>query len=343
MDRPKKNTAMSEQHHSNLLFDTSIYRLLFNKTRGRDNWNSLLTSILSFEPRFEELNHTIITSTALFLEAIGVPLKKINAELEGLVKDYVRELKVYRNRSDQEGNILDALFVFYRNFYRHHPLLDLTALEQRTNEQYTHFSDIHEHANPLFLLSVRRWLDAYKDQEAWNTLAIELAFDAMGRFSDACRPYCSSANSSRETSDRMNIAMIKCWSNWISQKINVSAYRFVSNIFENLNEKPTSSQSILPGASLGKLDDYGDCDIVHYCLFGAFIEGNKSQILHHPIKAFILEQEANSFIFRVKKYRIMLNLIRHTLQAELPLKSGLVYTVDPSTMRVIEQIDVASL
>lgn len=176
-----------------------------------------------------------------------------------------------------------------------------------------------------------------------NTLFIELAFDAVGRFSDLCKPKCVSLEL-RAVSDRHDIAMMKCWLGWISKKINVSAYRFVARIFARLNQNPLTNPKILSGAFLGKLDDAGDCDLIHLCFFGAFISLEEEQkIIHQPVKAFILQQEAKNFVLRVRHYKVMLDLIKNTLDLSLSLQPGLVYAVNPETGQVTECIRIDTI
>jgi hypothetical protein len=150
----------------------------------------------------------------------------------------------------------------------------------------------------------------------------------VGRFSDLCF--------SEETSidpDKLNIAMIKCWVGWIKQSINLSAYSFMSHIFHRLEQ--TSILKLVEGES---------SELVHFCLFGVFSPSKKSQKPdQQPVKVFIAESKAHLFLLKMLLYRIMLNVIENTLNTRLSLRPGIIYTVDPSKMRVTNCIRIDKL
>ena len=302
--------------------------------------------MLSHEPDFEDSNHRIVTSSALFLESMGIPLHEINTELEECLKMFARVLGAsHRAHHWNERDVLDTVFMLCFDFYRSHPLLSTAAIGQRTHDQYHHFSTIYGQGEPLFLLSMKRWLDAYKQPMALDTLYTELSFEGLGRFMDICTPYLS-PNEPPITADLRDIAMMKCWKGWISEKFNVSAYRFVARIFERTNQQSWADPKIkiLRSAFMNKTDGAGDFDLIHFCFFGAFVFlDNHRRFLNQGVKAFIREDRPQNIILRVRYYKVMLNLIKQTLNISLALQPGLIYTVDPKKMRVTECIKIESL
>ncbi|MGH2612172.1 MAG: hypothetical protein ACRDFB_03875 [Rhabdochlamydiaceae bacterium] len=302
--------------------------------------------MLSYEPAFKDANHRIVTSSALFLESMGIPLCEINAELEECLRMFARVLGAsHRAHHWSERDVLDTVFMLCFDFYRSHSLLSTTAIEQRTQDQYHHFSTIYGHGKPLFLPSIKRWLEAYKQPKGLDALYTELSFEGLGRFMDICTPYLSPSELPINA-DLRDIAMMKCWKGWISEKFNISAYRFVARIFESTNQEPWATQKIkiLRSAFRSHTDGAGDFDLIHFCFFGAFIFlDNHKTVLHQGVKAFIREEWAQNFILRVRYYKVMLNLIKQTLDIPLSLQPGLVYTIDPKTVRVTECIRIESL
>jgi hypothetical protein len=320
--------------------------LLFDKENYQGNWNSFTESMLSHEPDFEESNHRIVTSSALFLESIGIPLSEINTELEECLRMFARVLGAsHRAHHWSERDILDTVFMLCFDFYRSHPLLSTAVIEQHTHDQYHHFSTIYGHGKPLFLLSMKRWLDAYKQPKALETLYTELSFEGLGRFMGICTPYLSPIEAPIN-SDLRDIAMMKCWKEWIADKLNVSAYRFVARIFERADQQSWSDPKIkiFRSAFMNKADGAGDFDLIHFCFFGAFVFlDNGRKVLHQSVKAFIREDKAQNFILRIRYYKVMLDLIKRTLDIPLCLQRGIVYTIDPKTARVTERIRIESL
>lgn len=302
--------------------------------------------MLSYEPGFEGSNHRIVTSSALFLESIGIPLRKIDIELEECLRMFARVLGAsHRAHQWSERDVLDTVFMLCFDFYQKHPLLSIATIEQRAHDQYHHFSTIYGEGKPLFLLSIKRWLDAYKQPKVLDTLYTELSFEGLGRFMDICTPYLSPSEPPINA-DLRDIAMMKCWKGWISEKFNVSAYRFVARIFERTNEAPWTDPKIkiLRTAFRNMTDSAGDFDLIHFCFFGVFIFlDNHRKVLHQSVKTFIREEMAQNFILRVRYYKIMLDLIKRTLAIPLSLQPGLVYTIDPKTMRITERIQIESL
>jgi hypothetical protein len=307
--------ARLKEEDSNLLFDSNIQRRLFDEPFRYDLWDALAASILSYEPSFNEIAHRVISSTAPFLESMGLSLKEVRSRLENFIKEHKKLLISYRSCHGKEASILDALFFICRNFYDQNQMQDLTESEQRMNGQKQKMQMVHSRSDDL---------------------SIELAFEAMSHFEDFCLLEESDLNQ-----DKLSIAMIKCWMGWISQNTNVSAYRFISQILKHSKGHKEIEEGIWTHA-LDLVDDSND-DLVHFCVFGAFIAPEEKKASQQPVKVFIPTEKANQFILKVLYYKIMLKLIENTLNLRIPLQTGLIYIVEADDMKIVNCIRVEDL
>jgi hypothetical protein len=287
-----------------------MHSLLLDSRSPHNYWNDLTASAALFDRSFTKATHRALISPSGFLDVS--PLE-IDSELEGFIHHRKKSLTSYRSCRGKETGMLDALFSICLDFYNQHSQSNLRELEKRAKDRCQHFSTtLGIHSYPI----------------TSSDLPIELAFKAMSRFSE----FCLSEEPSLDP-DKLNIAMIKCWVGWVEQHVNISIYPFVSQILHRLEETHTLKSA-----------EEGNSDLVHFCLFGAFISSKENQKPEHqPVKLFITEPKANQFILQVLSYKIMLNLIEHTLNTRLPLQPGIIYTVDPAKMRVTDCIRIDQL
>ncbi len=269
------------------------------------SWSLLVDSVHSRDPLFQSYDE-IFPTGAIFFKSLNISTESLDKELENHVMHHRALLRSYNSRHGKEVSFVDALFFLCHNFYKRH-----LAKLARDNQQ-------DSLGGPKYLRSL-------------EDLSIELAFDAMGKLKKM-----ASVENNQLDLEKTEIAMLKSWLGWISQGKNVSAYGLISEIFDRVCTADVWSNNLSNRTP-------EDPNIVHFCLFGAFIcsEGQKS--IHHPIKAFLSEQEAPDLLINLLYYKIMLNLIENTLCIRVPLRAGTIYVVDSDTMRVTESICINKL
>jgi len=286
-----------------LLLGSNIQRLL--SASSPHSWSLLVDSAYRRDPLFQ--NHDEVFPTgAIFLKSLNVSPNSLNKELEKHVMHHKALLRSYNSHHGKEGSFVDALFFLCHNFYKRH-----LAKFARDNHQDS--------------LTTPKYLRSSED------LSIELAFDAMGKLKKM-----ASVENIQLDPEKTEIAMLKSWLGWISQGKNVSAYGLISEIFDrvctedvwfnNLSNRPQE-----------------DPNIVHFCLFGAFLPSEGQKSISHPIKAFVSQQEASHLLTSLLYYKIMLKLIENTLCIQIPLRAGTIYVVDAHSMRVTESICINKL
>ena len=245
----------------NTLFETRVARLLFNKVHYEVNWDNFISSLLPYEPDWENEEHLIITPHSIRLEVIGVSLRAINTDLRIVIEEYKQMLMAYRTNQDQDCDLLDAMMIFCLSFYENHPSLSIEYLKELSRRQFSHFSKIHEFGKPLHKLMIEDWIEAFNHPSGHKELCKNLAWDAVGRFIDICR-FEFDIEARKKTSQKLDLSMLKGWAKLlINAQHNFSAYRFVSRIFER--DISSSAINSPPTKSLSLLNDAGDCDVVH--------------------------------------------------------------------------------
>lgn len=232
-----KQPGLPSAYDSNLLFDASIQNLFLGPTIHPDNWDNLAASVASFDRSFATTTHRVLLPSSVSFEFS--PLE-IDSELKKLILHHKKRLTFHRSCRGIESGLIDALFSICHSFYDQHPLFNLDEVEKQARNRYKNFS---------ILSGIDSHLITPTD------LPVELAFNAVGRFSAFCL-----AEEPSIDPDKLNIALIKCWVGWIGQRVNVSAYSFMSHIFHQLEQTP-----------ILKLVEGESSELVHFCLFGAFI------------------------------------------------------------------------
>jgi hypothetical protein len=175
----------------------------------------------------------------------------LDKELEKHVLHHKALLRSYNSRHGKEGSFVDALFFLCHNFYKRH-----LAKLARDNHQ-------DSLGGPKYLRSL-------------EDLSIELAFDAMGKL----KKMASVENNQLDT-EKTEISMLKSWLGWISQGKNVSVYGVVSEIFNRVCTEDVWSNNLSNMAQ-------DDPNMVHFCLFGAFLPSDRQKLISHPIKACLI-------------------------------------------------------
>lgn len=281
-----------------LLLGSNIQRLL--SASSPHSWSLLVDSAHRRDPLFQSHDEVFPTG-AIFFKSLNVSSNSLDKELEKHVMHHKALLRSYNSHHGKEGSFVDALFFLCHNFYKRH-----LAKLARDNHQ-----DLLE--GPKYLRSL-------------EDLSIELAFDAMGKLKKM-----ASVENNQLDPEKTEIAMLKSWLGWISQGKNVSAYGLVSEIFDRVCTEDVWSNNL-------SNRPHEDPNIVHFGLFGAFLPSEGQKSIHHPIKAFVSEQEAPDFLINLLYYKIMLHLIENTLCIRVPFRAGTIYVVDSHSMRVIESI-----
>ncbi len=273
------------------LFDTRIVRLLFHKEYGNKNWVTFIDSILKHEPEWEESEHLIITPNSIRLEVIGTPMKIINTELENMIQTHQAILAAYRTEQDRECDLLDGLMQFCGTFYENHPLLSSEIIKNRTQAQFDRFSRIHGLGSGFYELIIGGWVDSIDNPLNHKECCKELAWDAVGRFMDICRPQLDVAGRN-EISQKRDLSLFKGWAVLLkNHRRNLSAYRIVSRICERDNTG--WGEKLRPAKGLSLFDDVGDPDVVHSFVFGDFTYEKKTDsITHYSVIVFIRMDEA---------------------------------------------------
>lgn len=286
-----------------LLLGSSIQHLL--SASSSHSWSLLVDSAHRRDPLFQSHDEVFPTG-AIFFKSLNVSPNSLDKELEKHVMHHKALLRSYNSHHGKEGSFVDALFFLCHNFYKRH-----LAKLARDNHQ-------DSLAGPKYLRSL-------------EDLSIELAFDAMGKLKKM-----ASVENIQLDPEKTEIAMLKSWLGWISQNKNVSAYGLVSEIFDRVCTEAVWSNNLSNRSQ-------EDPNIVHFCLFGAFLPSEGQKSIHHPVKAFVSEQEAPHLLTSLLYYKIMLKLIENTLCIRIPLRAGTIYVVDSDSMRVTENISINKL
>lgn len=134
--------------------------------------------------------------------------------------------------------------------------------------------------------------------------------------------------------------MLKGWAQFISMQRNLSAYRFVSRIFE----RDVSVSDVTPCKNLSLLDDAGDPDIVHAFVFGNFSYLKSSNCTsHYPTTVFIRKEEANSFLYRARDYKSFLEQLSKPMGLAIAPKPGTAYLVDARDCKIVGSISASNM
>lgn len=317
----------------NSLFDVRITRLLFHRDYWKSNWDNFINSLLSHETDWENAEHLIVAPTTLRLEVLGFSLKEINAELELTVNHHKEILASYKTPQDADCDLLDALLLFCKSFYENHPLLSVDVLKNRVDVQFNHFSKVHELGRDLYRFIIGDWMDAFSHPSSHKALCTELAWDAAGRFVDLCR-FNPELEKRREVSEKRDLSMLRAWAALLTnEQINLSAYRFISRIYERDNTG--WGEAFRPAKGLSSLNDAADPDVVHAFSFGNFSYLKEADsTLHYDVIVFIRVDEAPVFLQRAQLYKAVLDGLQKPMGLAISPKPGKAYLVDSKDCKV---------
>lgn len=246
-----------------------------------------------------------------------------------------------RTHQDEDCAFLDSLMMFCSSFYDNHQMLSVDTIKNLTELQFNRFSSIHGLASGLYQLMIGGWLHAFSHPLSHKELCKELSWDAIGRFTDICRP-ASDVEERKEISQKRDLSLFKGWADLVTNKQwNLSAYRLVSRICERDNTG--WGNKLRPAKGLSLLDDAGDPDVVHAFVFGNFTYlKSTDSTLHGSVIVFIRIDEALTFLQRAKLYKVFLDSFRETLGLTSP-KLGKAYLVDPKNCQILGSISASDM
>ncbi len=321
-----------------LLYDTSIYRLLYDPKK----WDSFINSLLHYEPSCEEHNYTIVsTPPLLLLEYIGISLKKINQRLEKAIKAEIDKINTYITGQDRNCDRLDGIMDFCLQFYKTQEELQLLTILERATDQYQNHTKIHPHLEKLHEIAIQQEI---ANPELIDRLCNTLALDATDRF-------ISLAIDDEIPLEKRDSVYSDCCGHLLNVRYsltskgwNLSSSRTLLDLFYRYNKRRSDDKHILPAPVLRLHDDAGDSEILHYSVMGDLVDWSiPKQLCYRPITVFVDLNEKEDFLSRVRQYKISLDYAYEFKEWDNKSQKGIIYFVDRLTCKIQERIDISTI
>lgn len=325
-----------------LLFDNNLFRRFFYQSSGVYYWNNFIESLLNgFDPDFEkQQGHRVIQSQILFLEYIGISVKKVFEDLECHLRKERKLIDFGVENHDLANHITDTIFKKSVDFLASYPGLNFSLITNKWNEtQERHFQS-YESVGRLKNYLIHDVIHILEDEKFFNSIKNEIAIIACARFYFTHQPQHFRQKEKKEQIEEAIARLTEEWIFYTHKRENWSFYPVVDELHRTSWEAQGQLQNFPNYEPLKKFEDLGDGEIIHHAVFGVFLENNNKKKDLVSVSAFTCDPKIDVLLDRVRVYKTYLLSSKSYMGLEVDPKFGYLYQCCKNTGRVIARICV---